>query len=974
MSFRVLTSLVTAGGTDATAVSGVLDTRLYQTGHDIIGLINSSAAGVASINNASGLINITGRGGITVISGAVGLIYISGVAENFLVHKTTNESITGIKTFVDGIVAPSISSTIFSSFIDVNSNILYESHGLISVDWAGHRLINIGQLPTLNWQDAYLSGVWSGQAFLISGNNVLTGFNSGQYLTGFNSGQYLTGFNSGQYLTGFNSGRYLTGFNSGQYLTGFNSGQYMTGFNSGQYITGFNSGQYATVVNLQSTGSILDNKINALTGFTSGTYIRVRDFGAVGNGVTDDTNALQAAFDYAISRGTGVIEFDSRTYNIATTGTPVSGGILNVQALTLQGNNPNLKLYFRGNGARLYSNITGSNGYAEQYDIFRVRSRFDTIIFDSLTFERGPALIGGSNDASGYAGLVVTNYDGTPVKKMLLQNCDFINCHRSFNIMSDTPVFTYATPLVNLFGKFQELRFNDCRFLYPSGCNNITADSSSQGGLVDNWVLNTYFDGCTFDGLIGSALPSGSRIAQAVDGFLFNNGINTVFTNSYFTNFDVEGLLMWPSYLIGSTTGYVQPATGSNVNVTLESTAFQTQIWITGERVRAGAGGQGQDYMGIYEVVTFSYPSVTLKRLPDVPSNVNKYANNVQGNGAIPAPVGSGIFSYGNGLYFSPTKYDNQFSVIVDNCIFDTIIPITSGSNLIGRGTPGINVRLMKTSITNNVFQGLSQAIAIQNGYAPDFGLPSQPMIISNNLFCEPELSGYGTVYAGQTTQYAHHYITFSHTDNIHIINNTFINDSSYSVYSAINVHAHNYIIKDNTFIIKHPYTGGYSGISGPENSVAIRLDNNYNVSPFQPSGWFGGVIQDNYNYGYSYSVGAQLGQQSLSPTRNFLGEPLISHAYNCDIDQYFSITGISTTGSKALTGLVNFVGTNGIKTTQSGNNINVSITGLIAYGPPPVTSTSNGYFGQVIISGQFLYCCTGTNQWARVTIPNTLF
>lgn len=61
-----------------TNTSGNFDTRLYNSGQTLLGLINAASAGVSSINGASGIISITGGGNVTVISGGIGLIRISG--------------------------------------------------------------------------------------------------------------------------------------------------------------------------------------------------------------------------------------------------------------------------------------------------------------------------------------------------------------------------------------------------------------------------------------------------------------------------------------------------------------------------------------------------------------------------------------------------------------------------------------------------------------------------------------------------------------------------------------------------------------------------------------------------------------------------------------------------------------------------------------------------------------------------------
>jgi hypothetical protein len=54
--------------------------------------------------------------------------------------------------------------------------------------------------------------------------------------------------------------------------------------------------------------------------------VSVKDFGAVGNGVTEDTDAIQAAINYMYSLGGGTVKFPAGTYKVtATKGTTIIG-------------------------------------------------------------------------------------------------------------------------------------------------------------------------------------------------------------------------------------------------------------------------------------------------------------------------------------------------------------------------------------------------------------------------------------------------------------------------------------------------------------------------------------------------------------------------------------------------------------------------------------------------------------------------
>jgi hypothetical protein len=58
-------------------------------------------------------------------------------------------------------------------------------------------------------------------------------------------------------------------------------------------------------------GSIWDSGDNGLP-------VNVKDYGAIGDGVTDDTDAMEAAIDYILARGNGTISIPVGIYNIST--------------------------------------------------------------------------------------------------------------------------------------------------------------------------------------------------------------------------------------------------------------------------------------------------------------------------------------------------------------------------------------------------------------------------------------------------------------------------------------------------------------------------------------------------------------------------------------------------------------------------------------------------------------------------------
>jgi hypothetical protein len=194
-------------------ISGLLSNRIELTGQTLLGLISSSAAGIATLNSLSGTVNITGIGFISVFTSGQ-YIYISGNTGNFA--SISNLQLTG--------------SNLQSQINSIN-----------------------------NGTGNFVSSSQTGQFYPVS--NPQQYVNSGNlHATGSNLDSKINS------LSGYSNNNFYLNSNPSGYLTGFNSGIYVTAAQTGQFYPASNPQSYATSGNLINSGTALNDKINVLSG------------------------------------------------------------------------------------------------------------------------------------------------------------------------------------------------------------------------------------------------------------------------------------------------------------------------------------------------------------------------------------------------------------------------------------------------------------------------------------------------------------------------------------------------------------------------------------------------------------------------------------------------------------------------------------------------------------------------------------
>lgn len=201
------------------AVSGVLSAQITSTGSILYNLINSSSAGVSSLNGQSGILNLTGAGNTSVIINGQ-TITISGdnsaTLPNTIVFITGNQIISGNKTFV-----ASLLDTNGISSLTTNSRQLFDSSSNGILDWENKTLNNVGGIRALNWSGYFLkdstnfgvldwnnhvlSGIWkiNGTGIATSSELATTGTNLYNLINNFSGNQQC--FTTGIVSTGLNN-------------------------------------------------------------------------------------------------------------------------------------------------------------------------------------------------------------------------------------------------------------------------------------------------------------------------------------------------------------------------------------------------------------------------------------------------------------------------------------------------------------------------------------------------------------------------------------------------------------------------------------------------------------------------------------------------------------------------------------------------------------------------------------------------
>lgn len=263
--------------------------------------------------------------------------------------------------------------------------------------------------------------------------------------------------------------------------------------------------------------------------------LNVRDHGAIGDGVTDDTAAIQSAIDYLeASDGHNTLYFPSGTYRLNshfytqhTTGTS-QRRILQLGNTDLSGRD----IFLIGDGdSKLYSTVSPTRA-----KMILAQCSFRSLHVEGLVFEKDEVLLDAmvGKEPNGASGITLIQANNQVVAGVSLQNCKFINCHRSITI--NVAPYGYN-------GKLKRFTVRDCEFLNPYGANTVLPNSTYGGGqqvYVSPWVAEALYEDCLFDGGTGRENTTGGVGQRAKDGCHFGTPLSVVFRRNKVYTMGVE--------------------------------------------------------------------------------------------------------------------------------------------------------------------------------------------------------------------------------------------------------------------------------------------------------------------------------------------------------------------------------------------------------------------------------------------------
>lgn len=242
-----LSNYVTLAALDTT--SGILNSKIDNSGAYLFGLINSSSAGISSINTKSGILSLTGAGTVSVIVNGQNFIFSgdTGYLSNYALTNdliSTGEILNTKITSLSGYTSNSIGATNIN--LQLTGNNLYNY--ILSVSGNTGYLIQYAKVISLESTGSYLYG-------LIQSNSAGVGSINGQSGT-----LNYTGAGNTSVIV------------NGQNFT-------ISGDVSNLYLKS-NPNNFSTTGDLQNSGIALDSKINVLSGYTVSSFVRINDTGA----------------------------------------------------------------------------------------------------------------------------------------------------------------------------------------------------------------------------------------------------------------------------------------------------------------------------------------------------------------------------------------------------------------------------------------------------------------------------------------------------------------------------------------------------------------------------------------------------------------------------------------------------------------------------------------------------------------------
>jgi len=579
-----------------------------------------------------------------------------------------------------------------------------------------------------------------------------------------------------------------------------------------------------------------------------GEVFHVDDYGAVGdwNGTTgtDDTAAIQAAINAAVSAGGGIVRFGAnKKYRLNTRSNRNTDTIgfnatnqrhfLRVGSGNLTSNfgSTSMMLYFEGNGATLHATEWSSNSN----DIIYVCCQFHTIVFSDFKFTRNPYQITGTGNQS--KAIAFYAADENEHEQVLIKNCYFNDNMASI----DFSIWGPTTNWRNTLGKCKKVDVIDCIFKYDNGTSRV-ANKYTSGALVVYmcpWVLSANFERCHADGQTNG--QTSLTYDEPMHGFLFPMPIRATVKNCYFTHFCVEVIkasdIETAQTHITINGDFTQVAVGSTLSRTIASNNnsslvvgkiycfYDPQVYDSKRggffKLEPKTGG-GEYTFEVGETLNFT-------RVSSEPYQMIS-AREIQSGQSFSA----------NNISLLDMELLERLSLDVRDCTFDSKpIKDYTGAELDNRVTwdsPSILCDY-RCQIINNKFYG-----GYSNFYAGVSCGNFLSTLISINLFYK---------YTPRDEQIDGSFIScFSRKSNITIVNNTFVAKETRAVTYFIFVGGHEIIIRGNTAIVLSPSSLGENGVTLPTWFIAYDNGGVYRV-----------VSEDNHlkdleNYGSSNDAG----------------------------------------------------------------------------------------------------------------------
>jgi len=270
--------------------------------------------------------------------------------------------------------------------------------------------------------------------------------------------------------------------------------------------------------------------------------INVADFGATGNGVTNDTAAIQAAFNAVSASGGAVVFEPGKTYMIDGQYLPIQtifGGVKPKSNTLIQGNNATLKVITNNYIGYCVLNIASCNGVV----VNDLNIQGDVSTHTGTTGEFGHGIMiadstnvqlnnVSSNDCWG-DGLIITNYVGTTSSNVDAYSCLFNNNRRQ------------GMSVINLTnGVFVGCSFNNTgRTLATSPAAGVDLEPDFVGAVASNisFISCNFYNNQSHGFLAGSSVNVVENI-KLVSCYFKLNGASAITANSVGTIANVRNL------------------------------------------------------------------------------------------------------------------------------------------------------------------------------------------------------------------------------------------------------------------------------------------------------------------------------------------------------------------------------------------------------------------------------------------------